>query len=108
MKKFSLYWSYTKLGFYALVPVVLLILPADFFDNGQTVCLSVLLFNFECYACGMSSAVMHLIHAEFEMAFAYNMGSFVVFPFLCILWGKWFWEEYKANQKLKQVPPFLS
>ncbi len=101
MKKLSIILSYAKISFFILLPIILLILPGDFFDTEQTICLSVLIFDFECYACGMSSAIMHLIHGELEMAFAYNMGSFVVFPFLCILWIHWFWKEYKNLTSLK-------
>ena len=48
-----------------LIPMVLLVLPADFFDSGRTVCLSVILFNKTCYGCGITRAVDHLIHLEF-------------------------------------------
>ena len=62
------------------MPIFLLVLPADFFDKGQSVCLSVVLANTNCYGCGMTRAVMHLIHFEFEAAWSFNKMSFIVTP----------------------------
>ncbi|HTD93123.1 MAG TPA: DUF2752 domain-containing protein [Chitinophagaceae bacterium] len=93
--KLRYYLTIAKLAFIILTPIVLLILPADFFDTGRSLCLSKLLLNVECYACGMSRACMHLIHFEFEDAFAYNMASFIVLPLLAIVWVQWFLKEFK-------------
>tara|TARA_B100000963_G_scaffold184166_1_gene160078 strand:- start:182 stop:499 length:318 start_codon:yes stop_codon:yes gene_type:complete len=71
-----------------LIPVILFILPADYFDNGQTICASVLLFDIECYGCGMTRAVMHFIHFEFTKALEYNKLVILVFPLLTLLWLK--------------------
>lgn len=90
------YWfTITKLAIIVFLPVALLVLPKDFFDNGETVCLSKLLFNVECYGCGMTRACMHLIHFDFEEAYAYNAISFIAFPLLCVVWVQWFLKEYK-------------
>lgn len=70
------------------MPLVLLILPADFFDHGQSVCLSVLLFDTECYGCGMTRAIQHLIHLDFGASNSFNKLSFIVFPLLTIMWFK--------------------
>jgi len=69
-------------------PIILFILPADYFDNGQSICASVLLFDIECYGCGMTRAVMHLIHLEFSKALEYNKLVILVFPLLTLLWLK--------------------
>jgi hypothetical protein len=58
-------WLYLKIGGYILIPLVLLILPANFFDTGPDMCISKLAFNKECYGCGMSRGIMHLIHFDF-------------------------------------------
>lgn len=65
-----------------LASLTLLFLPADFFDNGQSICISVLLLDKTCYACGMTRAIQHLIHFEFQAAYEYNWLSFIVFPLL--------------------------
>ena len=84
-----------RLLFWVGVPIVLLLLPATFFDNGRAICPSVLLLDLECPGCGITRACMHLIHFDFEGAFDYNMLSFIVFPILAYHWAKWFWEDYQ-------------
>ncbi len=80
------------------MPLVLLILPADFFDHGQSVCLSLLLFDTKCYGCGMTRAIQHLIHLDFGAANSFNKLSFIVFPLLTIMWFK---EIRRLYRKLK-------
>ncbi len=63
----------------------LLILPANYFDKGQSICLSMVLFNKECYGCGMTRAIQHLIHFDFEAAYNFNKVSFIVFPLIVFL-----------------------
>lgn len=84
-----------RLWFIVLVPILLFTFPADFFDQGKSVCLSILLFNKPCHACGLTRGIMHLIHGDFETAFAFNMGSFIVLPLLAFLWIKWGIDTYK-------------
>ena len=67
-----------------LIPIVLLILPADFFDKGESICLSFFLFDVECYACGLTRAIQHLIHFDFSIGYEYNRLSILVLPFLIV------------------------
>lgn len=75
------------LGLLLIIPV-LLFLGADYFDNGPSRCLSVVLFDMECYGCGMTRAVQHLIHFDFAKAAEYNKLSFIVAPLLLYIWVK--------------------
>lgn len=70
--------------FLILAPFGLLILPSSFFDSGESICLSVMLFDIECYACGLTRAIQHLIHLEFSIAYEFNKLSFLVFPLLVV------------------------
>jgi hypothetical protein len=72
--------------------LTLMLLPADYFDAGPPMCLSVLLFDRNCYGCGMTRGVMHLIHFEFAEAWEFNKLSFIVFPLLV---GMLLWEIYQ-------------
>jgi hypothetical protein len=87
---------------YVLLPLVLLLLPADFFDQGQTLCLSKLLAGVECHGCGMTRAIMHLIHLDFRGAAGFNKLCFIVFPVLSFLWGQGFLKDYKRLQQQRQ------
>ncbi len=86
--------SFRKVFFYifnsiiVVSPFVLLFLPVDFFDNGESLCLSQQLAGMECYGCGMTRAVMHLIHFDFSGAWHFNKLSFIVTPMLFPLWLK--------------------
>lgn len=98
--KQKVYKSSIKLFVFIFLPVVIILLPENFFDTGESICLSKLIFNQECYACGLTRACKHLLHLNYEKAFAYNMGSFIVLPVFSLLWAYWFFQERK---KLKYL-----
>ena len=102
----KLNWKIALLFSLVAVPFVLMILPADFFDNGKPICLSQILAGRECFGCGMTRGIMHLIHLELEEAFAYNMLSFIVLPLLCLIWIQWFMKEFKIYKLLKKKMTF--
>jgi hypothetical protein len=79
-----------------VTPIVIFLLPIDFFDHGKPMCLSQILFDVECYGCGLTRACKHLMHLDFESAFYYNMGSFLVLPLVGILWVKWGIQVYRS------------
>lgn len=86
--------------FIGLIGFILLFFPADFFDNGKPICISILLFDKECFNCGMTRAVMHLIHFDFKTAWEYHKLSVVVLPLLIyvIINGIYkSWKDLKQN-----------
>lgn len=87
------YFILVKLGLIIFTPIVLLLLPADFFDEGPVMCLSRLILDIECYACGLTRGCMHFVHLNFEEAFDHNMMSFIVMPLLSVVWYQWFRKE---------------
>ena len=92
-----------RLALYVIIPLILLALPADYFDTGKSICLSVLLLGRECYGCGMTRGIMHLIHFDFADAVYFNPLSLIVFPILGYLWIKYFltdWKTYKRPTPL--------
>ncbi|TXK52885.1 DUF2752 domain-containing protein [Pontibacter qinzhouensis] len=94
MKQYRVYWNYGKLFGLICLPLLLLCLPASFFDEGQSMCLSVLLADTECHGCGMTRAIMHLIHFDFATALTYNKLSVIVLPVLIYLWGQTIYQEF--------------
>lgn len=69
-----------------VAPVVLLFLPATAFDNGPPLCLFTIAAGVECPGCGLTRAMMRLIHLDFEGAWALNKLIFIVAPALGIWW----------------------
>ncbi len=76
---------------------LLLFLPADHFDEGESVCVSVVLFDMECYACGMTRGIQHLIHFDFKEAWEYNKLAFIVFPLAVYLISSQIYQLFKAK-----------
>ena len=64
--KYNKSYNIAYIGGLLLIPLVLIALPADFFDTGQSICLSVVLLDTECYGCGMTRAIQHLVHLDFQ------------------------------------------
>jgi hypothetical protein len=44
------------------------------------------------------------MHLDFESAFYYNMGSFIVLPLVGLLWIKWGIQEFKFLAKAAKNP----
>lgn len=85
------------------MPIVLWLLPASFFDQGQSLCLSVLLFDKQCYGCGITRAIQHAIHFDFQTAWNYNKLVVIVAPILFFVWLKWVrdaWGKMIKKEKL--------
>ena len=80
-----------------VTPFVLILLPSDYFDKGESICLSKMLAGMECYACGLTKATMHFVHFDFQKAWEFNKLSFIVVPMLFPLWLKAFYEIRGKN-----------
>jgi hypothetical protein len=93
---------YSRITITMATPFVLILLPSDYFDKGESICLSKMLAGMECYACGLTRATMHFVHFEFQKAWEFNKLSFIVVPMLFPLWLKAFYEV-----RGKKLPGFL-
>ena len=87
MKKYvHLLWLMSLL----LFPVILWVLPVEFFNDGNGLsCPSQSLLGIECLGCGMTRAVMHFHHFDFLEAIYYNTLVVLIYPLLLWLWQKW-------------------
>jgi Protein of unknown function (DUF2752) len=83
-----------------LTPLVLWVMPGNYFDNSEVfICPSKLLFDYECFGCGMTRAVQHMHHFQWEDALYFNYGVVVIYPALVLIWGLWVrhaWMRVKA------------
>jgi hypothetical protein len=95
-KWFNVLWMIGLLAF----PLVLWLMPSTFFDNtGFELCPSKAIFNFECFGCGMTRAVMHMHHFEWQDAIFYNYGVVAIYPALVIVWMIWLNKARKRHQR---------
>ena len=86
-----------SLGVLLLIPIIGWILPGDFFDDSQVIlCPSRLFFDIECFGCGITRAVMHFHHFQFDDAVYYNTLVLLVYPAMAFFWGKWSWQLYRS------------
>jgi len=68
------------------IPFIFLILPSDQFDQGIVICPSKYFLNLNCPGCGLTRAIMHLMHFEFISAWTFNKLSFFIFPILIMIY----------------------
>ncbi|GGE95877.1 DUF2752 domain-containing protein [Hymenobacter cavernae] len=78
-----------------LLWLTLLVLPASFFDQGQSICLSQLLLHRACPGCGITRACMHALHLDWAQAWHYNRLVVVVLPLLAWLWAQEVWMQMR-------------
>lgn len=84
------------LAILVIVPIILIILPANTFDQGPfTFCFIKWATQHDCYGCGLTRACMYLIHLDFNSAAYYHKGSFFVLPIICIVWLREIIKFYK-------------
>jgi len=79
------------------VPLILWSLPADHFDEGQSMCPSVLLFDTECPGCGSTRAIQHLHHGELSDALYFHRLSPIIYIVLVGFWLLW---TYQTTARL--------
>src|SRR5205809_6554685 len=73
---------------YLLAPMALMMLPISVFESSPSICLFRSLFGMHCPGCGMTRAVVCVLHADFARAWSYNKMVIVVFPLLSWSWSQ--------------------
>jgi hypothetical protein len=73
---------------YLLAPIVLMILPVSAFESAPPLCAFRILFGIQCPGCGISRAVISVLHGDFASALGYNKAVLIVFPLLFWSWVK--------------------
>src|SRR5215203_3704176 len=91
----------TKAIALVVIPLILFLLPRNFFDKGQSLCLFTLLTGENCFGCGMTRACMHIIHLDFIGAANFNKIAFIVFPIISILYLQYLFETFKQTNLYK-------
>jgi hypothetical protein len=82
-----------------VLPLILFFVDVDSVENNQSLCLSVVLFNQECYGCGMGRALINLLHFNILAAYHFNPLSLIVFPLLVFVWLKEILKKIRVLRK---------
>jgi hypothetical protein len=67
-------------------PALLYLVPIDWLNQQHTICLFKNIFGRECPGCGITRAVLSVLHFDFENAYHYNKLVIIVFPLLSYIW----------------------
>jgi Protein of unknown function (DUF2752) len=78
----SRFYLYLKMIGIVSVPIIFLLLPANYFDKGKTICLITNLTGYSCPGCGITKAIQHAIHLDFNIAYSYNKLVIIVLPII--------------------------
>ena len=77
-----------------ILPVLIVFIPLELIENSASICISKLFFDKTCYGCGITRAIVNVIHFNFTKAFYYNKAIVIVFPLLIYLWIKALYKIY--------------
>ena len=93
-------FSKIYLVFLIALPLPFFILPANYFDSGESLCMSKVLLQQECFGCGITRAIQHAIHFDFTRAWHFNKLVILVLPVFILLW---LIEIKKSLKKIKTI-----
>lgn len=88
-------FSKIYLVFLIALPLPFFVLPANYFDKGESMCMSVLLLHKTCFGCGITRSIQHALHFEFARAWDYNKLVIIVLPALIFYW------LYEINKNIR-------
>lgn len=90
--------TFNKLAFivFLMFPLLLYLIPLEWFCKQHTICLIKNIFDIECYGCGITRAVLCGLHFDIQKAINYNKMVVIVFPLLIYLWTKTTISLYKS------------
>ena len=76
-------WPYIVMAIFVLAGMSLLLyLPKEYFDKGESLCLSKRLLDMECLGCGLTRATMYLIHGDWREEIYYNPLALLTTPIM--------------------------
>lgn len=75
----------TRLAFLLAIAAALALVPLRYFEALPSLCLFRNLAGFECPGCGMTRAILCILHGDFAKAWHFNRAVVVVFPLLCYI-----------------------
>ena len=96
---FFRFWNFIQLIGLIIAPIFFILLPQNYFTNKDSICLSIVFFDLECYGCGMTRALKALVSFNVSEAIEWNKLSIVVFPLLSYYWLTLLVSAFKSVRK---------
>jgi hypothetical protein len=81
---------------FLIFPLLLYLIPLEWFCKQHSVCIIKNIFDIECYGCGITRAVLYGLHFDIQKAINYNKMVVIVFPILIYIWTKTLLTLYKT------------
>jgi len=78
-----------KIVIIIFAPILLIVVPTAYVENGPSICIFKNIFNFDCPGCGMMRAISCVFHLQFIKAFNYNKMIIIIFPLLTYIYIKY-------------------
>ncbi|MDR1090755.1 MAG: DUF2752 domain-containing protein [Prevotella sp.] len=79
-------YKQVKLFIITFAPVVLFFIPVAWLNRQHSICLYKNITGHDCFGCGITRAVLSVLHFDFGTAFHYNKMVVIVFPLLVYIW----------------------
>lgn len=91
--------KYLRIACWVLLPLAVYLIPQEWiFSEGHTLCLFKNITGHECYGCGITRAMVCLMHFDFAGAYHYHRAVFIIAPVLFYLWSGVLWRAFKAGK----------
>lgn len=71
-----------------LIPFALYLVPMNWLEKQDAICLFRNTLDLDCIGCGMTRAFLSVLHFQLEEAYNFNKLVIIVFPLLSYLWIK--------------------
>ena len=89
-------YKYLLMAGMIFIPALLFLLPSNFLDNRETICLFTKITGYHCMGCGITRACFSIIHFDFLKAWNLNKLSIIIFPILLYGYTQTFYQQLKS------------
>ena len=79
--------TYGKLLILLLIPIAVFLIPVEGVEANPAPCLYRIFLKKECIGCGITRAMLNVMHLNFERAIHYNKLVVIVFPLITVIYG---------------------
>lgn len=81
-----------------LFPIAFYFIPIKWLNESHTICIYKNITGNDCYGCGITRAILSVLHLQFANAFHYNKLVIIVFPLLFYIYLKSIYKIFSYKQ----------